>query len=200
MSKKKPSKLITLIKSFFSALALFAFYKYTSGKSANMPNTPNTPNTLSEYHKWRDVIFSVTSDQVGVSGDKANQVYGVVMDVGLSDNFIISITAFPTGESSLRTTIGGGTIGLGGDEIIAKLAQQIVTSAQSLAEKATQTNDHNLPKSQVVYFYFLTTSGLMLRETSVKEAYAHNHPLHEIFIQFTKIKTRSEELKEKYKG
>ena len=157
------------------------------------------PEILSEYLKWRDVVFSANSAQVEMVTDRPNQVYGVIMDVSLSDDFIITITAFPTGESSLNTTIGGAVIGLGGDEYIADQAKHIVELAQLLIEKTKPIGNHNLPKSETVYFYFLTTSGLMLSETTVDEAYAQNHPFHEIFGRFTAIKTRSEELMKAYR-
>ncbi len=154
----------------------------------------SNPEALSNYLSWRDGIFTVTSDQVDILIDQPNQVYGVIMDVGLSDDFIITITAFPTGESSVRTTIGGGAIGLGGDEFIAEHAKRIVMLAQPLLEKVRQINNHNLPKSQKVYFYFLTTSGLMLSESTVEETAAENYPFYEMFGRFTEIKRRSEEL------
>ena len=117
------------------------------------------------------------------------------MDVGLSNDFTITVTAFPTGESSLLTTVGGGAIGLGSNDFIAERAKRIVMLAQSLMEKTRRINNHNLPKSnQLVYFYFLTTSGLMLYETTVEEVDAPTHPFHEMFGRFTEIKYRSEEL------
>ena len=78
------------------------------------------------------------------------------MDVGLSDEFTITITAFPTGESSVRTTVGGGVIGLGSNEFIADHAKHIVRLAQSTITATTPINNHNVPKSQKVYFYLLT--------------------------------------------
>lgn len=154
----------------------------------------NNSEALDDYLKWREGIFIVTSTQAGVSTDQPSQVYGVIMDVGLSDDFIISITAFATGESSLRTTIGGGVIGLGSNEYIAEHAKQIVSSAQSLVKTTRSINNHNMPKSNRVYFYFLTTSGLMLSESTVEEVDNQIHPFHEMFERFTVIKTRSEEL------
>ena len=152
------------------------------------------PEKRKEYLQWRDVVFSITSTQVGVLSDQPNQVYGVIMDVGITDDFIISITAFPTRESSLMTTVGGGVIGLGGDQIIGDHARRIVSLAQSLIEKTKRTDEHNMPKSQRVHFYFLTTSGLMKEQATVNEAYAQDYPFHEMFERFTAIKTRSEEL------
>lgn len=154
---------------------------------------PN-PEALRDYLAWREVIFSVTSGQAEMAADRPNQVYGVVMDVGLSDDFTITITAFPTGESSLRTTVGGGAIGLGGDQLIAEQAKHIVNLAQSLVEAAKPMDSHGLPKSQKVFFYFLTTSGLRLSITTLSEIESQNHRFYEMFKRFTVIKARSEEL------
>jgi hypothetical protein len=153
---------------------------------------------LRDYLSWRDVVFSVNSPQVGVVTDQPHQVYGVIMDVVLEDEFIITTTAFASGESSLRTTIGGGTIGLGGDENVAEHAKHIVMLAQPLIAIAKPIGNHNLSKSKKVYFYFLTTSGLMLSETTLDETYDQTHPFHEIYARFLAIKTRSEELTKVY--
>ena len=149
---------------------------------------------LNDYLKWRDQVFSVTRAQGEDGPDQPDRVYGVIMDVGLSNDFMITVTAFATGESSLRTTVGGGAIGLGGDKFIAEHAKQIVTIAQSLMKTTRLINNHNLPQGEKVYFYFLTPSRLMLSESTVEETYSQTHPFHEMFSRFTAIKARSEEL------
>jgi hypothetical protein len=159
---------------------------------------PNS-EALDAYLKWRDIVFSVTKTQVEVVTDQPDHVYGAIMDVGLSDDFTITITAFPTGEASLRTTIGGGVIGLGGDELISEHAKHIVSLAQSLFKSTHLTNNHNLPKANKIYFYFLTTSGLMRSESTVEETDAQAHPFHQMFGLFTEIKRRSEHLQDSYK-
>jgi hypothetical protein len=171
-----------------------------------MVNTINQPSrnisnpvALKDYLKWRSVVFSVNIAQVGAVTNLPKQVYGVIMDVGLSDEFIITMTAFPTGEASLRTTVGGGAVGLGGDHTIAEHAKRIVTLAQSLISNARLSDNNNLPKSKQIYFYFLTTSGLMLRESTVDETSAKAHQYHEIFARFSAIKARSEELTKGHK-
>jgi len=151
---------------------------------------------LNDYLKWRDVVFSVTHAQGEDGADQSDRVYGVIMDVGLSNDFVITITAFATGEASLRTTVGGGAIGLGSDTFIAEHAKQIVTNAQSLLKTTRPMNNHGLPQGKNVYFYFLTPSGLMLSESTVEETYSQTHPFHEMFSRFTTIKVRSEELLE----
>ena len=149
---------------------------------------------LDDYLKWREMVFSVTRAQVEDGPDQPDRVYGVIMDVGLSNDFVISITAFATGESSLRTTVGGGAIGLGSDPFIAGQAKQIVILAQSLLKTTRRMNHHHLPQGKEVYFYFLTPAGLMLTESTVEETYSQTHPFHEMFSRFTAIKARSEEL------
>jgi hypothetical protein len=157
-----------------------------------------TSAAFSDYLRWRDVVFSVNSLQVGVAADQPNQVYGVILDVVLADEFIMTTTAFASGESSLRTTIGGGTIGLGGDEHVAEHARRIVSLAQPLLATAKSIRNHNLPKSKRVYFYFLTTSGVTMSESTFDETYDQSHPYHEMYARFLAIKTRSEELTKAY--
>jgi hypothetical protein len=149
---------------------------------------------LQDYLKWRDVVFSVTSGQVDDLPDQPDRAYGVIMDVGLSDDFVITITAFASGESSLRTTVGGGGIGLGGDPQIAGHARHIVSLAQSRRMATRPTDRPNLPPGKGVYFYFLSPAGLSLHQSTVEELYAPAHPLREMFARFTAIKARSEEL------
>ncbi|HET9906156.1 MAG TPA: hypothetical protein VFQ23_05935 [Anaerolineales bacterium] len=149
---------------------------------------------LDDYLKWREVVFSVTGSQVAEITDQPQQVYGVIMDVGLSNDFIISVTAFASGEASLRTTVGGGAIGLGSDPFIAEQAEQIITRAQSLALSARQIHNYNLPTQKEVYFYFLTPAGLKLTKATMEEVGSRAHPFHEMFSRFSAIKARSEEL------
>jgi hypothetical protein len=151
-------------------------------------------DALQDYLKWRDVVFSVTGSQVDEVPDQPDRVYGVIMDVGLSGEFVITVSAFATGESSLRTTVGGGAIGLGGEPLIAAHARQIVTTAQSLLQTTQPTSDRSLPPGKKVYFYFLTPSGLRLSQSTVEETSSAAHPFHEMFSRFTAIKARSEEL------
>ena len=149
---------------------------------------------LNEYLKWRDVVFSVTSQQVDDIQDQPDRVFGVIMDVGLSNEFVITITAFASAESSLRTTVGGGAIGLGGDPLIAEHAKHIVFLAQSRRMTAGPIDHPGLPPGKEVYFYFLTPAGLRLSRSTMEEIYSPAHPLREMFSRFTAIKARSEEL------
>ena len=83
----------------------------------NAFSSKKTPTkTTPQYDKWRTAIFKVAPNQVGVSPDTLNRVYGVLMDIGMEDRktgtpFAFSLTAFPTGEASFKPSVGGGVLG-----------------------------------------------------------------------------------------
>lgn len=118
-----------------------------------------------DYHSWRETIFSIDASQAGGSENDTNQVYGVLMDVGMIDNqtserWAISLTAFLSGEASFRPTPGGGMVGLEADPKVAKVAQEIVQIAQTLLPQASPIEDRALPEPDLVQFFFLTSSGV----------------------------------------
>jgi RNA polymerase subunit RPABC4/transcription elongation factor Spt4 len=41
--------------------------------------------TSQTYQKWRDMIFTITPEQVGIAKEQPGKVYGVIMDIGLVD-------------------------------------------------------------------------------------------------------------------
>ena len=159
-----------------------------------------------DYQKWRDGIFSVVGEQVDVPSNQLDQVYGVIMDVGLGDDdgtpvdaqLVITEAAFASGEASLKTTFGGGVIGLGGAEEVSEHAKQIISSAQALVPITKPATNRDLPMSGRIYFYFLTTSGVRFYSCSIKEVDAQGHLFNEIFARFTLIKRQADEIMAKY--
>ena len=132
---------------------------------------------LDDYLKWPEVVFSVTGSQVAEITHQPQQVYGVIMDVGLSHDFIISVTAFASGEASLRTTVGGGAIGLSSDPFIAEQATEIITRAQSLALSASQINKHNLPTQKEIFFLLPYSIGLYAKRNYYGSTQLSSSPL-----------------------
>ena len=156
-----------------------------------------------DYVAWRDFIFSVQSNQVGISDNQPQQVYGVVLDVGLANedgsapvkNMVITMTAFASGESSLKTSFGGGVFGLGdNNEVVATSAKHIIELAQALQVKTQPTSNFELPESGKVYFYFLTTSEIRKYACEIKDASVKGHLFNPIFALFTLIKNESDRI------
>ena len=152
------------------------------------------PNFRDEYLRWREVIFSITPAQLGTVMDDPDTVYGAIMDSGETDLFVITIVAWHNGEASLKTTIGGGVIGLGFDEFMMNEAKEIVKSAQSLVMSAKLVDSHETPGSGKVRFYFLTTSGVRLSEFSLNEVNSKENPFNGLFSRFGIFKNASDKI------
>ena len=153
-----------------------------------------SPGLRDEYLRWRELIFSITTAQLEMVMEEPNTVYGVIMDDGQSDLFVITIVAWANGEASLKTTIGGGVIGLGFDESMKNQAKEIVKLAQSLGMNAPLVNSHEMPGSGRVRFYFLTTSGIRLSEFGLSEVVSVEHPFNGLFSRFGVFKNASDKI------
>lgn len=144
-------------------------FKNLFGKESKEPKMIITE----DYQKWRNVIFSMKAENVGLSSTEEKKLYGMVMDITMIDQkanaiFALSTTAFASGEASFRPTPGGGFIGLGSDPNIAEVAKSTISKGQIFLVKAKPASDFPLPAVGYVTFYFLTTSGLFyLNDTLV---------------------------------
>jgi hypothetical protein len=132
---------------------------------AKAPSQAPKVKISENYQKWRAMIFTVTPEQVGMSGSEADQVYGVIMDIGMIDHqrsvhWAISLSAFPTGEASFQPTPGGSVIGLGNDPQVAQRAREIVDISQDLLPETNFSQDFSLPEPGYVQFFFLTAGGV----------------------------------------
>ena len=93
--------------------ALLAIEKFLGPLAASSVNQPMQQFSTShhrtrvtpEYKTWRETIFNIQPRQAEGSGNDINQVYGVLMDVGMldehtSERWAMSLTAFLSGEAS----------------------------------------------------------------------------------------------------
>jgi hypothetical protein len=142
-----------------------------------------------EYQKWREMIFSVPPEEVGVSKSDANRVYGVIMDIGKLDtqtstHWAISLDAFSTGEASFHATPGSSVIGLGEDAKVAQAAQEIVQFAQGLLPETNPTQDLSLPEPGIVQFFFLATDGLHVVKGHLDQFQKRGNPFLQLIQRF----------------
>ncbi len=153
-----------------------------------------------EYKKWREVIFNVKPEQVGVSSQEVDRVYGVLMDIGQADtggrgNFALSLTALASGEASFRPTPGGGAIGLGGDAKVAEVAKSLVQIGQATISATKATTDFaSLPKPGWVRFTYLTTSGVRSVEGQLNVMLSPHNPFSKLMNGFGFIRNFAEKL------
>lgn len=144
------------------------------------------------YRQWRSQILTIRPEQVGQPAN-GTQVYGVIMDIGMIDTasntpWAISLSAFSTGEASFYPSPGGGVSGLGGDPQVAQMAQEIITSAQSLQMDAASVTDVSLPDPGFVRFLFFTPGGLRQVQGHLQELQTPNHPLLPLLNRFGRIR------------
>jgi len=126
--------------------------------------------------------------------DEPNTVYGAILDVAETNLFVITTATWINGESSLKTSVGGGVIGLGFDEFMKNQAKETVKTAQSLLMSAQLVQEHEMPASGNVYFYFLTTSGIRRSESRLVEVLSTQHPFNGLLSQFGVFKTASDRI------
>jgi len=146
---------------------------------------------FAQYLKWRSVIFAVKGEMVGVSSKQPGQVYGVVADIAFPDpekTFAVSLTAFASGEASLKSTFGSGITGLGGKEEISLQAKNIILEAQNLLNKTKVVKEFPAVSSKNVFFYLLTTSGVRYHEARMKDLTTRKDPFSDVFHRFSAVK------------
>ncbi|MEW5956554.1 MAG: hypothetical protein AB1801_02440 [Chloroflexota bacterium] len=151
------------------------------------------------YEKWRAKIFNITPEQVGMSKNKADQVYGVIMDMGMIDQrrsvrWAISLSAFPTGEASFQPTPGSGVIGLGNDPKIAQRAREIVKISQELLPETNFTRDFSLPEPGYVQFFFLTAGGVRVIKEQVDKLQHPKNPFMPLLDHFGFIRQFADQI------
>ncbi|MBE9065990.1 hypothetical protein IQ260_04925 [Leptolyngbya cf. ectocarpi LEGE 11479] len=155
-----------------------------------------------DYQSWRETIFNSQPDQTGASEADANQVYGVLMDVGMMDNststqWAMSLTAFLSGEASFRPTVGGGYVGLGGDPKVANVAQEIVQIAQTLLPQTSPIEDQALPEPDLVQFFLFTAGGVYGVADDIRNVQAADDPLGQMLNRFGFIRQFADQLQDK---
>lgn len=152
-----------------------------------------------DYQRWREMIFAVKPDQVGVSANDVDRAYGVIMDIGMVDfqhaaHWAISLSAFPTGEASFRPTPGGGVNGLENVPPMAQVAQEIVEIAQTLWRETIPTDNFTLPEPGFVQFFFLTTGGVRVFKWYLGDLQKPENPFSKLLDRFGSIRDSADRI------
>lgn len=150
-----------------------------------------------EYLQWRKAIFSLTKDAFGTDFNQTDQVFGVVCDIGISNDLCISIMSLTNGETSVRSTTGGGMINLGATREFDEASRRIVQYANTLVGEVKPVSDSSsLPISAgQVFFYFMTVSGIKQSNSFNIETLAvnENDPFGKLLQDFMLIKSMTDE-------
>jgi hypothetical protein len=158
------------------------------------------PKISAEYFTWRNLIFGLKASkfaELGVEINDQTQVLEVFCDLGITKDFCISIMSLINGETSLRSTTGGGMLNLGATPEISDLSKQIVQLANTLIDKTEPASiNFALPPEGQVVFFFLTKTGIQRSAFFGFEALSGkaDDPFNQLLQNFMLIKGMTDEM------
>ena len=138
----------------------FFFYLVNRKKTLSHQQQGRINQENNPYSDLRKMALDTTAtEQLGsiASGDK-KELYGVVIDWDIGDG-IVTLVSFMTGDASLYLSSGGGFIGGGGQENIAKASSNLIEKAKHYLDRASLAEATPLPGKGELTFYFLTNKG-----------------------------------------
>ncbi|MGE5404302.1 MAG: hypothetical protein ACM3PP_05130 [Candidatus Saccharibacteria bacterium] len=122
------------------------------------------------YLALRKQAFSVKPEQVGITLEKKDQVYGTVVDMGVGGSDIATMVCFLGETASLYFSKGGGIIGAGQHENVKQAVALYLASAQKMLPVMKLTDDFStVPAEDHHVFYFFTGNGTYLYDLDLKE-------------------------------
>lgn len=142
------------------------------------------------YLGLREKMLSTTPADMNTStnGD-AVVAYGVIMDLGM-DAGTATIVSLSSGDTSMYTSRGGGSIGGIGHEACRNASKRFISVAQSFVRDLKKAPDHSLPASGVARFYVLTTAGVLAGEDQIDALGRGRSPLSPLFAAGDEVITQ----------
>lgn len=187
--------------------AIHEFWDTVAKQSPTAMNRPSGRGlglvVTSAYERWRETIWAIQPEQAGGSSEEPDQVYGVLMDVGMLDSstselWAISMSAFRSGDASFFATSGGDVAGLGEEPLVADAASTIIRLAQTVLPKASPLGDDALPdQPDLLQFALMTPGGLYSVADYLQNLQDPSDPLAQMLSQFYQIRQFAEQILER---
>ncbi len=156
-------------------------------------NATEQPNSVREhnldqnpYKDLRNQAFSVTKEQLELTDD--NNFFGLIMDWELG-NATMTLITFRTGDASMYLSSGGGVIGGGQYENVRTAVANYLNSAKPYLNSAKYVEHSNLPASNSLNFYFLTSEGRFLATEIMDNIENESSEIYELFIEANNVIT-----------
>src|SRR5262245_42601959 len=137
------------------------FKRWRKAKAASEP--------ADVYSTLREKILTLAPAAVGIApSDENPNVWGALMETGYPEA-VASLVMLADGTTSLYLSTGGGTIGGGEHEMVAKTTQSFIKEAEKYFSGLPPTQAFPLPSVGKVRFYFLTYAGAYTTELDEEE-------------------------------
>jgi hypothetical protein len=136
-------------------------------------------------------FLSGTASEVGIEPSEAFPVvFGVVMDLSISNGHTASVVALCDGNASLYTTGNFGVLGGIGHASVREAASDFVRVAQSHYAHGKPATDFPYPRTDHVHFYLLGYDGVRLLESEISALQQQNRSLLQLFASGQNVLTQ----------
>ena len=122
-------------------------------RAAGGPHSP-----VDVYVCLRTAAFDITQDAVGKGSSERADVLGAVVDIP-SQGGTASIVAMADGTTSMYTSTGGGTIGAGSHDSVARANHALLAALQRRIEMFPADERADLPPADLVQITLITPAG-----------------------------------------
>ncbi|MDR0918660.1 MAG: hypothetical protein LBM93_05350 [Oscillospiraceae bacterium] len=122
----------------------------------------NNPYSVTQkYISTRSAAFDIKGYQLGIKSEHSAQVYGVIVDMGLSPNLLGTLICFINGAANVYYNDGGSVENLAINNIeVAKISQAFVVASQVAYDTSERVSSYPVPVTNEHYIYLLTRGGI----------------------------------------
>ena len=183
---KKPMTYIIIAVILIVGITLFMKSANKGKTQIEEQNSTEKQTEQNPYSDMRNMAFSATSEQLGLSGMDKNDVYGIVSEMDMN-GATATVVTFSNGDTSLYLSSGGGFIGAGQHESVQKVVKKYVENGQKYIEKATKIEKAKLPESGMTNFNFLTENGIYSISKSLSELESGKSEFSNLFVELNEV-------------
>ncbi|MCX7753751.1 MAG: hypothetical protein N2117_00710 [Anaerolineales bacterium] len=153
-------------------ILLFVFTPLCACGSHSLPPNEGTEimtQPAETYTNLRSMILSTNPKDIGIEQSEASpNVWGVLMEFQISDT-VVTLVSLADGTTSMYFDSGGGIIGAGQHDVVARASKNFVALAESYYNQVEPTTQFPLPLPGRVRFYLLTFSGICTVERELDQ-------------------------------
>ena len=156
------------------------------------PQRPYQPTyrPASVYTALRSRILHLSPVEIEVKPSaQLPNVWGILMEMGFP-NGAATLICLAEGTTSLYYSNGGGILGCGGLEAVAKASRAFLRVAEMSAQQMEFIVEYPLPRPGEVRFYALTYGGVLTREVGERVLNRGKHPLTRLFYYGQEVLTQ----------
>lgn len=140
-----------------------------------------------QYLATRNQALHIPPTQFSNLKFKADEVYGVIVDMPLSQTIMVSLVCFINGAANLYFNNGGEYVGASTRyKSVVQAARNLVVNATPLKNQCRRTSQFPLPTNNMHYVYLMTKRGIFRAEINprtLKEAEKETRVVYYLYQQ-----------------